>query len=209
MRTVMKDKCTWSTLNVQDTGKCMLVLIYNHAWADAYHAIQSAYVAFPCRNQRLFRCVFWSCCCIQSTVSLNSTHIHTSTKHIWTPLLSSAIRSFECSDAIKMCDGITFKFLHGTVTNSILTCVISVTVECLVWRWLPGFMLWQWSSYTTVPQETDGWRWASKPGFLLRLHVIKAVFGVLLYKLLFVTDMLHPLYHNKTSCDCLSWVVAV
>ena len=122
----------------------------------------NAYVAVPCRNQRLFRCVFRSCCCIQSTVSLNLTHIHTSTKHIWAPLLSSAIQCFECSDAIKMCDGITFKFLHGTVTNSILTCVISVTVECLVWRWLPGFMLWQWSSYTPVPQETDGWRWASK-----------------------------------------------
>ena len=69
----------------------------------------NAYVAVPCRNQRLFRCVFRSCCCIQSTVSLNSTHIHTSTKHIWAPLLSSAIQCFECSDVIKMCDGITLQ----------------------------------------------------------------------------------------------------
>ena len=45
----------------------------------------NACVAVPCRNQRLFRCVFRSCCCIQSTVSLNSTHIRTSTKHISAP----------------------------------------------------------------------------------------------------------------------------
>ena len=33
--------------------------------------VMNAYVAVPCRNRRLFRCVFRSHCCVRSTVSLN------------------------------------------------------------------------------------------------------------------------------------------
>ena len=82
-------------------------------------------MAVLCRNQRLFRCVFWSHRCLRSAVLLNcGAHtrfvglldIHASTKHI---CISSALNRrsviwrFKHSNVIKIHDGITFDFYMG------------------------------------------------------------------------------------------------
>ena len=88
---------------------------------------KNEYVAVPCRNRRLFRCVFRSHRCVQSAVSLNFREGRCSyalCKLIrysciyearMNPALnrSSAIRRFEHSNAIEIRDGITFDFYTG------------------------------------------------------------------------------------------------
>ena len=49
---------------------------------------------------------------------VNSLDVHTFMNCVWALNWSSAIRCFERSNAIKICDGITFDFyVHGTATN--------------------------------------------------------------------------------------------
>ena len=84
-------------------------------------------MAVPCRNQRLFRRVFWSHRCLWSAVSLNShkgrgsfvlcslmsySYIH---EVCMSPTLNRcpAIRHFKHSNVIKIRDGITFHFYTG------------------------------------------------------------------------------------------------
>ena len=107
------------------------IIVRVHVFCDyAYPLLRIVYVAVPCRNQRLFRCIFQAHCCAWSTVLLNlhygrGSYVQCRCMNIlWiykvrmSPALnrSSVIWHFEGSDAIEIHDGITFDFYTGTAT---------------------------------------------------------------------------------------------
>ena len=100
------------------------------------------HVAVPCRNRRLFCCVFQSHRCVRSTVSLNflggaymcfveSLDIHATTKHVWAPPLTEVQRYGALNTAMRLKYVTDMGLPH---TQSCHACGSTSVVFVLGWR---------------------------------------------------------------------------
>ena len=107
---------------------CGVVAHYSKSYIYTCMVISNTtYVAVPGRNRTLFRCVFWSHCCVRSAVAQNfrlgqgSYALCKRGKYWWvyparmSPALneSSMLQCFECSNASEIRNGIMCDFYPG------------------------------------------------------------------------------------------------